>query len=188
MKDTKKMVISALMAAFTCIATMIIKIQTPTFGYIHLGDSLVLLCGVVLGPVAGALAAGIGSMLSDLFSGYVVWVPATFAIKALTAMTAGALFHSFSHKFHGKTAQNVSLILGGLIGEAIMVIGYFLFEAGLAAFSNGGFSNAALAAGFTSSATGIPFNLVQGIVGIILSSLLLPVLKKITLIQDWINA
>ncbi len=50
MKNTKKMVTAALLAAFTCIATMIIKIPTPTFGYIHLGDGLVLLCGIILGP------------------------------------------------------------------------------------------------------------------------------------------
>ena len=67
-KSTKKLVIAALMAAFTCIATMIIKIPTPTFGYIHLGDGLVLLCGIVSGPVTGAFAAGIGSMFSDIFS------------------------------------------------------------------------------------------------------------------------
>ena len=35
MKNTKKLVIGALMAALTCIATMIIKIPTPTLGYIH---------------------------------------------------------------------------------------------------------------------------------------------------------
>ena len=70
MKNTKKMVTAALLAAFTCIATMIIKIPTPTFGYIHLGDGLVLLCGIILGPGIGALAAGIGSMFADIFSGY----------------------------------------------------------------------------------------------------------------------
>ena len=57
MKNTKKMVTAALLAAFTCIATMIIKIPTPTFGYIHLGDGLVLLCGIILGPAIGALPA-----------------------------------------------------------------------------------------------------------------------------------
>lgn len=67
MKSTKKLVIGALMAALTCIATMIIKIPTPTLGYIHLGDGLVLLCGIVLGPLGGALSAGIGSMFADIF-------------------------------------------------------------------------------------------------------------------------
>lgn len=69
-QNIKKLVVAALLTAMTCIATMIIKFPTPTFGYIHLGDGFVLLCGVVLGPVGGALAAGIGSMFSDIFSGY----------------------------------------------------------------------------------------------------------------------
>ena len=81
MKNTKKMVTAALLAAFTCIATMIIKIPTPTFGYIHLGDGLVLLCGIILGPGIGALAAGIGSMFADIFSGYMTWAPATLTVS-----------------------------------------------------------------------------------------------------------
>ena len=96
MKNTKKMVTAALLAAFTCIATMIIKIPTPTFGYIHLGDGLVLLCGIILGPGIGALAAGIGSMFADIFSGYMTWAPATLIIKALTACIAG-LPVSYTH-------------------------------------------------------------------------------------------
>ena len=87
-KSLKKIVTAALLAAMTCIATMIIKVPTPTMGYIHLGDGFVLLCGVILGPVTGGLAAGIGSMFSDIFSGYVSWAPATFIIKALTAALA----------------------------------------------------------------------------------------------------
>lgn len=188
MKNTKKMVIAALMAAFTCIATMIIKIPTPTFGYIHLGDGLVLLCGIVLGPAIGALAAGIGSMFADIFSGYMTWAPATLIIKALTAALAGILFHKLSHTIKKKGARTISVILGGLTGEALMVFGYFLFEAGLAAFAGGSFSSAALAAGITASAAGIPFNIVQGVTGIVISLLLLPVLTKIEDIREWITA
>ncbi len=77
-EKTKKLVLAALMCALTCVATMVIRIPTPTMGYIHPGDALVLLCAFLLGPVPGALAAGIGSMLSDLFSGYLSYVPATF--------------------------------------------------------------------------------------------------------------
>lgn len=188
MNNTKKLVISALMAAFTCVATMIIKFPTPTFGYIHLGDGLVLLCGIILGPAAGALSAGIGSMFADIFSGYMSWAPATFVIKALTALVAGLLFHKLQHTFKGRYTRPVSVILGGLVGEAIMVIGYFLYEALVAAFSSGAFTSITLAAGFASSATGIPFNILQGAVGIIISLLLLPILSKIKEIGEWIAA
>ena len=68
-KKTRTIILAALLAALTTVATMIIRIPTPTLGYIHLGDGLVLLCGILLGPGLGAVAAGIGSMLADLFGG-----------------------------------------------------------------------------------------------------------------------
>lgn len=186
MKDTKKMVTCALMAALTCVATMIIKVPTPTMGYIHLGDGLVLLCGIVLGPAGGALSAGIGSMFADIFSGYVSWAPATFIIKALAAFVAGFLFRRLQHVFQGNKARYFSIVAGGLIGEAIMVFGYFIYEAGLAAFASGSFNSAAIAAGIASSAVTIPFNILQGATGIVISILLLPILMKIENTREWI--
>ena len=59
------LVTTAMFAALTLLATSVLKIQTPTFGYIHLGDGLVLLAGIFLGPVFGGFAAGIGSALSE---------------------------------------------------------------------------------------------------------------------------
>ena len=87
MKSTKKLVIGALMAALTCIATMIIKIPTPTLGYIHLGDGLVLLCGIVLGPLGGALSAGIGSMFADIFSGLPLLLQASYSTACSIVLT-----------------------------------------------------------------------------------------------------
>ena len=57
--DLRKIVMAALFAAFACVATMSIRIPTPgTGGYIHPGDAVVILAGVILGPVWGFLAAG----------------------------------------------------------------------------------------------------------------------------------
>ncbi len=178
-KNLKITILTALMAAFTCIATMILKIPTPTLGYIHLGDGLILLSGFVLGPAAGALAAGIGSMFADIFSGYLSFAPATFIIKALTAGIAGLLFHSIKARAKSPRVRSAAVIISGLIGEAIMVIGYFLYEAGVAAFASGGLNAAAIAAGAASSAAGVPFNIVQGFTGILISLLLLPILQKV---------
>ena len=91
MKDntTKKIVFAALLAALACVATMIIKIPTPLGGYIHAGDAVVVLAGFLLGPVWGALAAGLGSCLADVIAGYVLYAPGTFVIKAVVALLAG---------------------------------------------------------------------------------------------------
>ena len=115
------------------------------------------------------------------------WAPATFIIKALTGGIAGLLFHRFKNTLHSKKGRYAALAIGGIVGEAIMVIGYFLYETGLAALGSGVLNQASIAAGIASSATGIPFNIVQGVVGIILSLILLPVLSKIPDVRDWIE-
>ena len=71
--NLKKIVMTALFAALACVATMSIRIPTPgTGGYIHPGDAIVILSGVVLGPSYGLLADGIGSAMSDLLGGYFI--------------------------------------------------------------------------------------------------------------------
>lgn len=178
---TKKLVIGALLAAFTTIATMIIKFPTPTFGYIHLGDSLVLLCGIILGPIGGALSAGIGSMFADIFSGYMSYAPATLIIKALTAMIAGFIFHK-SHLTHTK-----KVILASIPSELFMVLGYFTYEVFLAIAASQSATLSSLTSAMAASIIGIPFNIVQGVVGTIIALALLPILLKINDIRDWIN-
>lgn len=90
--NLKRLVLAALFAALACVATMSIRIPTPgTNGYIHSGDAIVILSGVILGPVWGLLAGGIGSALSDLIGGYFMYVPVTFVIKGLIALIAGLI-------------------------------------------------------------------------------------------------
>lgn len=48
----------------------------------------------------------------------------------------------------------------------------------LALAAGDGFSSTSLAAGLASSASGVPFNIVQGLFGVILSTILYPLLKK----------
>ena len=58
----QKLVLAALFAALTYVATNIIHMPTPvTNGYVNLGDCMVLLGAFLLGPVYGAAAGGIGS-------------------------------------------------------------------------------------------------------------------------------
>ncbi|MBS5703388.1 MAG: ECF transporter S component [Butyricicoccus pullicaecorum] len=167
---TRTLVLAALLAAFTTVATMIIKIPTPTMGYIHLGDGLVLLCGILLGPGLGAAAAGIGSMFADIFSGYAAWAPATLIIKAATAFLGGWVFH----KLHvSGSATPVRTVLAGIPAEIVMVFGYYVYEVGLAMAGGSAFGAAAVA-----TASGVPFNIVQGAAGVIVSAVLLPVLSR----------
>ena len=95
---TQKIAVTALLAALTCVATMVIKIPSPMKGYLNLGDCVVLTAGWMLSPVYGFLAAGLGSALADLFSGYVVYAPATFLIKGLMALAAYYIYKALNKK------------------------------------------------------------------------------------------
>lgn len=52
-------------------------------GYVNIGDTVVLLSGVLFGPLTGLAAGGLGSALADLLLGYGFWAPWTLLIKGL---------------------------------------------------------------------------------------------------------
>ena len=162
---TQKIVIAAMLAALTCIATMIIKIPSPLKGYLNLGDCVVLLSGWLLSPLYGFLAAGLGSGLADLISGYGVYVPATFIIKGVMAIAA-----YFGFRFLQNKVTNISArIVSGIVAELIMVFGYYVFEGFLY--------------GFGASLVNIPANAVQGVVGLIIGTILVKIFEKSKIIN-----
>lgn len=157
---TQRIVMAALLAALTCVATMIIKIPSPLKGYLNLGDCVVLLAGWMLSPTYGFIAAGLGSALADTFSGYVTYTPATFVIKGLMALIA---FYGFK-LLHSKLGNISSRIISGIVAEVVMVAGYFIFEGFLY--------------GFGPSLVNIPANVIQGIAGLIIGTILVKVFEK----------
>lgn len=84
----KKIILTGLMTALVFLSTSIIKIPTVN-GYIHLGDGFIFLSTLLLGPVYGAFASGVGSMLSDILSPYAQWAIPTLIIKSLMALIMG---------------------------------------------------------------------------------------------------
>ena len=161
--NLKKLLMTALFAALACVATMSIRIPTPgTNGYIHPGDAVVILSGIILGPVWGMLAGGIGSALADLIGGYFIYVPITLVIKGLIALIAGVVYQKI-----GKTSKTryTVVILGGVTDIILVAGGYFLCES----FMYG-------AAG---AAASIPANIIQGIGGLIIACVLYPILIAI---------
>ena len=164
--STKEIVMAALMAALACVATMIIKIPSPLKGYLNLGDCIVLVAGWTLSPTYGFLAAGLGSALADIFSGYATYAPATFVIKGLMALIAFYVFKLL----HKKLGNLPSRIISGVAAELMMILGYFVFEGFLY--------------GFIPSVVNIPANGVQGIAGLIIGIMLMKIFEKSNITLD----
>mgnify|MGYP001634788535 FL=1 len=154
----RSMVTTAMLAALTYAATVVIRIPTPTGGYVNLGDAVVLLAAFLLGPVGGMVAGGLGSALSDLMAGYMAWVPATLIIKGAMGLTAGLLYRRLGHIRGG-------IVLAAVPAECVMVLGYFGFEAALLGQGLG-------------AAVGISANVVQGVFGLAAGTLLTLALRR----------
>lgn len=147
-EQLRLLTLTGALAALTAVATLLIRIPTPTKGYINLGDTVVNLAAWLLGSAYGAAAAGIGSALADLIAGYTNYALATFVIKALMAAAAFAVYHQLGRKWQNIWARIVSAVTA----ELIMILGYAVFEAIL---------YGSLATGLLS----LSGNLVQGIFG-----------------------
>lgn len=165
--NTKSIVITALLAALVCVATMSIRIPTPsTGGYIHPGDALVILSGIILGPIYGFLAAGIGSALADLLGGYFIYVPITLFVKGLVALFSALVYQ----KMQNNKSRYLAVAIGGIIDIFFVAFGYFFCESFLY--------------GTVGAIASIPANLAQGLGGMLISMALYPAVISIREVRE----
>lgn len=155
--NVQRLALGGLMAALVCVATSFFKLPVPiTQGYIHLGDAFVLVSAAILGPL-GVAAGAIGSMLADLLGGYFQYLLPTFVIKGVVALVAYAGLKA------SKPFWVEWLVL--IIAEAVMVLGYFLAEC--------------LMYGAASAAGAVLPNVMQGLGGVVIGALLIPVFRQV---------
>jgi len=162
---TQKIVWAGLFIALSTVATMVIRVPSPTGGYVNAGDAVVILGAFFLGPVWGAVAAGLGSALADILSTYAFYAPGTLIIKALMALTAGAILSSSKKKNSLPMA-----ILGSIVAELIMIAGYFTYESTILGLGWGAIAN-------------IPGNSVQAVFGVLAGTALFYALLRIPYVK-----
>lgn len=111
-----------IMAAAVYVASAFLQIPIPTAidnTRLHMGNVMCLLAGMLLGPLQGGLAAGIGSMLFDLTNpAYITSAPFTFAFKFVMAWICGKI--ASGHSAHLKQRY----ILGGIAGAFSYMVLY----------------------------------------------------------------
>lgn len=156
---SRKLIRAALMSALCLLLTRVVTIPVPT-GYVNLGDCAVLMSAWLLGPWYGGMAAGTGTMLADLLSGYVLYAPATFLIKFLMAAAASVLFDLAKRR-----KNTLFKLVGAVAAEAIMAAGYFVYESTFLKLG-------------AAAAASVPANLLQGVVGAITGLFAISALDK----------
>ena len=143
--NVKQLTLCGVLAALVFVLTYFPKVPVPvTGGYVHLGDGAIFLAVLLLGPL-GIPAAAIGSGLADLIGGYMLYVIPTVIIKGLVALVGWKLY---------KKGSWVSAVVAFVLAEAVMVLGYFVFEC--------------FTSGAPAAAAAILPNVVQGVAGVML--------------------
>lgn len=116
-------VMIGLMAAVVFVVTMFLSIRIPTptgTTMIKLANAFVLLCGLLLGPVRGGLAAGIGSMIFDLMTPEYApeaWI--TFLRFFLMAWLCGVIAYAGAAAAK-KFARNLVACLAGAVFSSLL--------------------------------------------------------------------
>lgn len=161
--STKAMAIGGIFAAMVTVSTLVVQIPIPVGGFIHIGDSLVYLSGILLGPVLGGVASGVGSCIADLF-GYIEYAPATAIIKFLDAFITATVFLAVQKRLKGTFGTIVAYLLGVCFGGATMIGGYFAYDI--------------LLKGYTYALGTVTFNVAQAVGGAIIGLPILVALEK----------
>ncbi len=146
-----------LMASLTTVATVLFVIPfIVTSGYFNLGDAMVMISGLLLGPIGGFIAGGVGSSIGDVILGYSHFAPITFFVKGCEGLVVGLFAMLGRGHPHGRLADMVGLVLGSVV----MMYGYLLAETLLY-----GFEAALLELILVNSIQTIVGALVAGVVG-----------------------
>lgn len=123
---TVNLALAGLMGALVFLATMFFKVQIPVAGdktMIGFANVFCILSGLLLGPLYGGLAAGVGSGLFDLVGGWASSAPVTLVTKFAMAFLCGLIVWGGDHKGE-KLSRVIAGAVTGSLSYCALYIGY----------------------------------------------------------------
>lgn len=150
MSNVTELTLCAVFAAVICVFTMFIQVRIipAEGGMVHIGNVPLFFAAAFFGKKTGAVAGGIGMMLSDLLTGWVTYAPVTLIVVALMGFVVGAIVK--------KKPTLVNLLLAVAAALVIKIAGYYIGEV-------------ILFKSFTVPLASIPGNVIQIITGAIIA-------------------
>ena len=169
---------AGVLTAMTVVTTIFTKIPISIMqGYFNLGDTIILVAGVLFGGMTGAFTGAAGSAIADILTGGYVFAPISLIVKGLEGYIAGKLSKSadLCTKPSGKPGRR-RFTPALITGACVMIVGYFIAESTVLTLFDRAF-------GFAAAVAELPFNLAQGGISVILARLAIEGLKRSKIIQ-----
>jgi uncharacterized membrane protein len=131
---TRDIAAMGVFTSFVAVATMSISLYVPaTRGYFNIGETMVYTTALLMGPIIGGFAGGVGSMLADISLGYNVFAPGTLVIKGLEGFIVGYIAKYGLGSYSKKNIGITSLITGAVLALILWLggISNFVGEIGV---------------------------------------------------------
>ncbi len=113
-----------LMAAIVFVVNYL---RIPFMGtQLHMTNALCVLCGLLFGPGAGFLAAGLGSGLYDIVAGWGAECVITFVNKGMIALIASLIAYRAARRDVAEPGDRVRIVIGSVCGALTYVALYML--------------------------------------------------------------
>lgn len=147
----------SVLTSLTIVITLVLIIPLPSnSGYLNLSDALIMIASNVTSPLGGFIVGALSGGICDLVAGYGAYIPFTIFIKGIEGYLAGYLFK----KLNNKTLKYLSLFICGLLMGILYFIPDFIYYGVSVALLN------------------LPLNILQGILGATIASLIILLIKK----------
>ena len=157
---TYDLVLTGIFAALIFVVTYATQFPFPTMGIgpkilVHLGDAALYLSVIMIGTRRGTIASAIGMGLFDILSPYII-------AKAGMAFIAGLFING--NKREGKSVK--FNIIGGIIAGIYMIFMYWIGGAIITMLTT---KNVGIVASLIANTEGIPGNIIQVVLGIVVA-------------------
>ncbi len=119
-KRTRQICFTGMFAAIIFVMTML-HIPIGAGGYIHVGDAVIYMAAVSMGPW-GILAAVIGAAVADAVSGFYNYIIPTVLIKIMISLPFILV------RKQKKIFLNITNVVCAVAGGIITIAGYFLAD------------------------------------------------------------
>ncbi len=170
--SVRNMAVIGLLSALVIVFSWM-QVPIGSVGRLHLGNVFCALSGLLFGPLAGGLSAGIGSMFFDFTN------PAYVAESWITFITKFALGFVVGAVAHAKKAPTLKKdMLGELLGSITYVALYLTKSYIMMFYIERQAYDAVVAQLITKGATSLTNAVLAVVFSVILASMLRPALKK----------
>lgn len=123
-KNALKVAMVAVLTAVVVVFTLVVRVPTAK-GYLNLCDVAICFIAFTFGPWSAFIAAGLGTALADLISGYAQWAPISFVVHGGEGLLIALIV-----KQKGNEAVSLARkLLAGLVCIATVSLGYFALSA-----------------------------------------------------------